>query len=98
MKKLLSVVLSVLMIAGVFGTFTTVISADNTKTRLSEASVWDGNVLTVTSTDGMYTFDGEGTEASPYLINSASDLAKLAANVNFNCDGTAGKYSAPNQL
>ena len=93
MKKLLSIVLTVLMLASVCTSFTGVMAAGSTaQTRLSQASVWDGNVLTVTSADALYTFDGEGTETSPYLIKSASDLAKLAANVNFNNGNTAGKY------
>lgn len=93
MKKIISVFLAALMLVGVLATGTSVF-ADTaaTKTRLSEASVWDGTVLTVTSESALYTFEGEGTESSPYLIKSASDLAKLAANVNFNCGNTQGKY------
>ena len=49
MKKLLSIVLTVLMLASVCTSFTGVMAAgDTAQTRLSQASVWDGNVLTVT--------------------------------------------------
>ena len=40
----------------------------------ADASVWDGTADTV--------WDGEGTQASPYLITSAAELAGLASNVN----------------
>ena len=49
-------------------------------------SEWDGKKVT-----GTHTFPGEGSATSPYLIQSATDLAGLAANVN---SGTnyQGKY------
>lgn len=40
-------------------------------------SEWDGKKVTDT-----YTFSGSGTSERPYLIQSATDLAGLAANVN----------------
>lgn len=40
-------------------------------------SEWDGKKVTDT-----YTFSGSGTSERPYLIQSATDLARLAANVN----------------
>ncbi len=53
-----------------------VITADTTLTvTYTKADVWDGTYPTV---DG-YTLEGEGTEASPYLIQSAQDLAYLSA-------------------
>lgn len=43
-------------------------------------SVWNGNAATI---DHSSTFSGgEGTEANPYIIGSAADLAQLAANAN----------------
>ncbi len=87
--------MAILVLAGVCTSFTYAFASDNASaTRLSEASVWDGTVFTVSSDDGIYTFDGDGTEGSPYLLNNATDLAKLAANVNYASEVTCykGKY------
>ena len=43
-------------------------------TRNTSENVWDGSIDTE--------WDGEGTEASPYLISSAAELAGLAQRVN----------------
>ncbi len=93
MKKILSLVMMTLLLVGMFAS-TFSVSASTTETRLSQASKWDGNALTVSAIESAYTFKGEGTEASPYLIESAEDLAKLAANVNFASTDTsyAGKF------
>ncbi len=92
MKKLICFALTLLLLLGTLTAFTSVSAAE--ATRLSNASVWDGTVLVVEDAAAVYTFTGEGTEASPYLIQSASDLAKLAANVNCATADTsyAGKY------
>lgn len=103
MKKLLSFVLAIVLVLSVFtvGAFADAtppadyvpVDASDT-TRYQAASKWDGTVYTITTIENKYTFDGEGTEASPYLIKSADDLAKLAANVRFTSTDTnyAGKY------
>lgn len=105
MKKLLSLVLVTFLVLSVFtvGAFATesndtpvdyvpVDAADTT--RYQAASKWNGTVYNLTTIENKYSFEGEGTEASPYLINSADDLAKLAANVRFTSTDTnyAGKY------
>ena len=50
----------------------------------TSAAAWDGTSVSTS-------LKGEGTEASPYLVESAADLAFLAKSVN---EGTnyAGKY------
>lgn len=46
----------------------------------SDVSVWDGFIPPVSAGDTPQTlFEGEGTKDSPYLIQSAEDLAKLSA-------------------
>ncbi len=46
----------------------------------SDVSVWDGFIPQIADTDTADTlFDGDGTKENPYLIKSASDLAKLSA-------------------
>ena len=54
--------------------------------EVDDYSEWDGKRVS-----SGYTFSGGGTSESPYLIKSATDLARLAANVN---SGTNyhGKY------
>lgn len=95
MKKLLSVLLCCVML---FGMMSVSVSATGEATaetdRLVGASKWDGTPLTISSLENAYTFEGSGTEASPYLIQSAEDLAKLSANVRFENYTTnyAGKY------
>ncbi len=91
--RMLSVMLTVLMIAGMCA-LAIPAAADTATTRYAGASVWDGVVLSVGSEAELYTFSGEGTEASPWLLQSASDVAKLAANVNYASATTNynGKY------
>ena len=57
----------------------------------TDASKWDG-VIPEANKD--YVFVGEGTEADPWLIRSAADLAMLAANARLNDKTTTygGKY------
>ena len=50
-------------------------------------SEWDGKKITST-----YYFSGYGTSESPYLINSAEDLAVLAYNVNSGINNYQGNY------
>lgn len=76
------------------GTGTYVPATDAEKTRYEAASKWDGTVYTVASAADVYTFEGKGTEAEPYLLKSADDVAKLAANVRFTSEETnyMGEY------
>lgn len=69
-------------------------SAESESDRIANASKWDGTVYTVGAESEIYTFAGDGTKKAPYQINSADDLAKLAANVRFANSKTnyAGKY------
>lgn len=78
MKKLLSIVLVMAMLLSL--AIAIPVSADTTTETVSK---WDGTIPTL-ATDVTYAnlFEGEGTEASPYLIQSATDLAELAAFVN----------------
>lgn len=39
-----------------------------------------------------YIFTGEGTQALPYLIASATDWNGLANNINHFCENYSGKY------
>lgn len=50
-------------------------------------SEWDGKKVS-----SGYTFYGSGTSGDPYLIQSAADLAGLAANVNAGTDSYREKY------
>ena len=93
MVRCLSVLLVALLTVG--AAFAALpVAADEPATRYAGASVWNGTVLTVASESGLYTFSGEGTEASPWLLQSAEDVAKLAANVNYASAATNynGKY------
>ena len=50
--------------------------------RIAAASKWDGNQQMVTSKSEIYEFlDGNGKKETPYLLKSAEDVARLAANV-----------------
>ena len=52
--------------------------------RIAAASKWDGNQQMVTRHTEIYEFrDGNGKKESPYLLKSAEDVARLAANVRF---------------
>ena len=57
--------------------------------RYAAASKWDGTVYSVLSEEEIYTFEGSGTKKDPYLLKSAEDLAKFAANVRFSNEGTS---------
>lgn len=59
----------------------TVLLPPNDPLRKAAASKWDGNRRLVDDDMQIYEFDGIGTEAEPYLIKSAEDLARFAANV-----------------
>lgn len=64
----------------------------NDLSRMAAASKWDGNRQLVNSTIQIYEFDGIGTELEPYLIKSAEDLARLAANVCYGGDDESIVY------
>ncbi len=54
--------------------------------RIAAASKWDGNQQMVTSESEIYDFlngNGNGKKETPYLLKSAEDVARLAANVRF---------------
>ena len=59
----------------------------NFEAEVGDYSEWDGKKVTGTYNN----FSGEGTSARPYLIQSATDLAGLAAMVNSGTD-YSGKY------
>ena len=77
MNKLLSVMLSVFMIAGLIPLITPP-EAD------AATSTWDGSVTT--------SFSGAGTAASPYIIDTAAKLAGVARLTNANNGWSGGKY------
>ncbi|MBQ8214438.1 MAG: hypothetical protein IJZ80_10545 [Clostridia bacterium] len=84
MKKLLSILLCVVFVLTTAAVWVGAEAATTTEAdRIAAASKWDGTPLTVTSDAEVYTFEGLGTAASPYLIQSAEDLAKLSANVRY---------------
>ncbi len=56
----------------------------------STSATWDGNFPTLTNG---YVFMGEGTESSPYLIQSAEDLAALSALTQYNEDTKSTKWT-----
>ena len=64
MKKFLSILFVISMLMTTL--LTVSVGAEDT------ASKWDGTVRTA---DKNYAFGGDGTEASPYLIDSAAELA-----------------------
>lgn len=52
--------------------------------RVALASKWDGNMQMVGSNSQIFTFShGIGTQEEPYLLSSALDVARFAANVRF---------------
>ena len=67
---------------------------DADRARYEAASKWDGTVYHVSSDSDIYTFEGTGSKKDPYLLKSAEDVAKLAANVRYNNATTCypGKY------
>ena len=85
MKKLISHILIVSMLISLLSAFALGVSADtDTPTYKTEPiDVWDGTASTALS--------GSGTATSPYLIQSAEDLAYLSNFVN-NAGATASKY------
>ena len=75
MVRCLSVLLVALLTVG--AAFAALpVAADEPATRYAGASVWNGTVLTVASESELYTFSGEGTEASPWLLQSAEERLK----------------------
>lgn len=89
MKKTLSVILALLIVL-TFVLPCTVLTASAGDVT-PEPSKWDG---TVPAADQTYVFGGEGTEASPYIIDSAAEFAQFAANIRDKTEGTAyaGKF------
>ncbi len=83
MKKIVSLLCILTLL---LSTFAMMASAATT-----EPSKWDG-VVPAAQPD--YQFEGEGTEASPYLIKSAAEFAIFAANCRYNSVETtySGKY------
>lgn len=52
--------------------------------RIAAASKWDGNRQMVTNRSEVYNFlNGDGSPETPYLLNHAEDVARLAANVRY---------------
>ena len=71
------------------GTHTDYVPMDDAdRSRYEAASKWDGTVYHVTSDSEIFTFMGSGTKADPYLLQSADDVAKLAANVRYESETT----------
>lgn len=86
MKRYISLFCVLAMLLSAFGMMT--VGAEDAP---ATASKWDG---VVPEADLDYHFAGEGTEANPYLIQSAAELAQLAANARLNDEATCyfGKY------
>ena len=81
MKKLVRL-LCMLTLFAMLLTLLGVIGAGAEETAVpADASKWDG---VVPEADKEYEFEGSGTEEDPWLIQSAADLAQLAANVRLN--------------
>jgi predicted outer membrane repeat protein len=83
-KRVLSAITILALIISLFAWTATTAPA-----TYAAADVWDGTVPTA---NAAYAFSGgSGTQADPYIIGNAADLAQLAANVNA---GTAysGEY------
>lgn len=78
-------------ITGNFGKVMTVFSIDCDDTWEGDIDVpWDG---TIPAPNKNYKFGGgSGTEADPYLISKAADLAQLTANVNTGTNLYENKY------
>ena len=92
MKKLLSIVLVMAMLLSL--AIAIPVSADTTTETVSK---WDGTIPTLATDATLATlFEGEGTEASPYLLKTAEDVAELAAYVNSrtssSTETTSNKY------
>ena len=91
MKKLVRL-LCMLTLFAMLLTLLGVIGAGAEETAVpADASKWDG---VVPEADKNYEFEGAGTEEDPWLIQSAADLAQLAANVRLNDKETTygGKF------
>lgn len=92
MKKLFSVLCAVCMLASAISLCA---FADSdpapAPTDPTEASKWDG---TIPEANKDYAFAGEGTKKSPWLIQSAAELAQLAANARLDSKDTTygGKF------
>lgn len=83
MKKIISIILTLTLAIGMLGCVTFSSSAALSSTGY-DVSVWDG----VSTAAGLL---GSGTEADPYLINDAAELALLRDMVNGQ-DSFEGKY------
>ena len=84
MKKMVCLVIGLSLLAASFCLSSS--AADTT-----DLSKWDGSIPEVNLS---YEFDGKGTKAEPWLIQSATDLAQLASNVRLDSRDTTygGKY------
>lgn len=84
MKKMVCLVIGLSLLAASFCLSSS--AADTTA-----PSKWDGSIPEVNLS---YAFDGKGTKAEPWLIQSATDLAQLASNVRLDSRDTTygGKY------
>lgn len=91
MKKLVRLFCMLTVLSVVLAVFAAVGAGAEEATVPAEASKWDG---VVPEADKEYEFEGSGTEEDPWLIQSAADLAQLAANVRLNDQDTTygGKF------
>lgn len=91
MKKIISIVLCALMLTGIFSTFTFADTPSlSGEERLADASKWDGTIPT--APDTLESLKGDGTESNPYLLESAADLALVAAYINAAKDDLYGEF------
>ncbi len=91
MKKLVRLLCMLTVLSVVLAVFAAVGAGAEEVTVPADASKWDG---VVPEADKEYVFEGSGTEEDPWLIQSAADLAQLAANVRLNDKDTTygGKF------
>lgn len=82
-NRIISGILAIMMIAGIFGTWPLTIVAEEPVAQ-NAVDVWDGSIATDFG-------GGSGTQANPYLIYTGAQLAYLASTTN---RGTnySGKY------
>ncbi len=81
MKKLAIILTAIALIASLFTCFAV---------TAAEESVWDGTAPAANENAAFS--GGSGTEADPYLLSSAADLAQLAVNCNAAVNTYPGKY------
>ncbi len=91
MKKLVRLFCMLTVLSVVLTVFAAVGAGAEEATVPADASKWDG---VVPEANKEYVFEGSGTEEDPWLIQSAADLAQLAANVRLNDKETTygGKF------